>query len=93
MAHHGIEEIPVSCRIGMRATELPNIHNDPFDRLIIATAQSRDLKILSMDEIIPNTPAWMWFGNDPRSLVGPTVKVSSHWPAGSSREAALPHRK
>ncbi len=56
MEHHGINEIPVSWRIGYRATELPDIHNDPFDRLIIATAQNRGLRIVTKDEIFPQYP-------------------------------------
>ena len=33
--------------------ELPNIHNDPFDRLIIAQAIIENLVIITKDKIIP----------------------------------------
>ncbi|MBR3107426.1 MAG: type II toxin-antitoxin system VapC family toxin [Clostridia bacterium] len=32
---------------------LPRIHNDPFDRLIIAQAIAENLTIITMDQIIP----------------------------------------
>ena len=33
--------------------DLPRIHNDPFDRLIIAQAKAADFTILTCDSIIP----------------------------------------
>lgn len=33
-------------------SKLPHIHGDPFDRLIIAQAQSEKLKLLSIDETL-----------------------------------------
>ncbi len=36
--------------------ELPNIHNDPFDRLIISQAISERLTIITRDAIIPTYP-------------------------------------
>ena len=32
---------------------LPNIHNDPFDRLLISQAMSENLSIITKDSIIP----------------------------------------
>ena len=56
LEQHGIEEIPVSAVIGCRAARLPDIHNDPFDRIIIATAQCHGAKILSKDGMIARYP-------------------------------------
>jgi PIN domain nuclease of toxin-antitoxin system len=56
LEQHGIEEIPVSAVIGCRAARLPEIHNDPFDRIIIATAQFHRAKILTKDAVIPDYP-------------------------------------
>lgn len=57
LKQHGIEEIPVSAVIGCRAACLPDIHNDPFDRVIIATAQYHHAAILSKDALIGRYPA------------------------------------
>lgn len=46
---HGIREIPVTAAIGCRAAALPDVHNDPFDRIILATAQLHHAVILSKD--------------------------------------------
>ena len=48
-----IKLMPVQpCHIeGIKA--LPRIHNDPFDRLIIAQAIAEHLTIITMDQIIP----------------------------------------
>src|SRR3990172_3219602 len=35
----GVAEIPVDIEIGVTSAELPLIHKDPCDRIIIATAQ------------------------------------------------------
>ena len=56
VAQHGIREIPVSATLGCRAARLPDIHNDPFDRILIATAPAYRLAILSKDAVIPKYP-------------------------------------
>lgn len=38
LLEEGLVEIAVDGEIGIRATLLPNLHSDPVDRLIIATA-------------------------------------------------------
>jgi PIN domain nuclease of toxin-antitoxin system len=38
--HHRIGVIPLDLPICVTATELPMLHRDPYDRLIIATARS-----------------------------------------------------
>lgn len=48
----GIDIIPIKNRYFDTIQELPYIHNDPFDRLIIATAINEELSILTDDEII-----------------------------------------
>jgi PIN domain nuclease of toxin-antitoxin system len=53
---HGLHEIPVSGVIAARATLLPAIHRDPFDRLLIATAQEHRLQLLTPDATIAKYP-------------------------------------
>ncbi len=54
--HYGVEQIPVDVEIALASTQLPTIHRDPFDRIIIATAQTHGLTILTKDRIIPTYP-------------------------------------
>ncbi len=50
---HGIHEVPVDRHVAITAVSLPDIHNDPFDRLILATARLHHMDILSMDKAFP----------------------------------------
>ena len=56
LTHHGISDLPVDCQTALRAAEFPSIHNDSFDRLIIATAQKLSMKIVSIDQVFPRYP-------------------------------------
>jgi len=48
--HHGISIIPLDLAICIKAAQLPRIHDDPCDRLIIATAQINGLAVVTRDE-------------------------------------------
>ena len=52
----GIHEVPVDVEIALASTQLPPIHRDPFDRIIIATAQAHKMTILTKDRTIPTYP-------------------------------------
>ena len=54
--HHCIKELPVDSDIAWRSAQLPFIHRDPFDRIIIATAKKHGMTILTKDRIIPTYP-------------------------------------
>lgn len=56
LRHHGITEIPVDSTIAMAAAALPDIHNDPFDRILAATAIVHGLELLSRDTVLPRYP-------------------------------------
>ena len=45
------EELPVTVNDGARAGALPGPHSDPFDRMLIAQALSRNLTVVSIDSI------------------------------------------
>ena len=51
LAHHGLAVFPLDLPICVRATELPAIHKDPCDRLIIATAQLHTLPVVTGDPV------------------------------------------
>ena len=50
--HHELEELPITSRIAIAAATLEAIHNDPFDRVVIATAAEHGLRILTPDRVI-----------------------------------------
>jgi len=56
LRQHGITEIPLDSAIGMAAAALPDIHNDPFDRILAATAIIHRLELLSKDTVLPRYP-------------------------------------
>lgn len=49
----GMEELPVRFADGEQVGKLPFIHRDPFDRMLVAQAQARNLTILTRDNNIP----------------------------------------
>lgn len=50
-ATHGtdIAVAPIDSMIAKRAAQLPQVHGDPLDRIIIATALVRNARLLSLD--------------------------------------------
>ncbi len=49
----GFSKLPITLFHGEQAGVLEEIHQDPFDRMLIAQAQSNALELLTVDEIIP----------------------------------------
>ena len=47
----GFTKLPISCFHGDQTGALPKHHKDPFDRMLIAQAQSEGLSIITNDEI------------------------------------------
>ena len=45
----GFEHLPISVVDAERAGRLPGPHRDPFDRMLAAQAQARDLAVVSAD--------------------------------------------
>jgi PIN domain nuclease of toxin-antitoxin system len=52
MAERGFVELPVLSRHGIVAGSLPQHHRDPFDRMIVAQAQSEKLAVVTNDDRI-----------------------------------------
>ena len=48
----GFVELAVSARHAARLMQLPNIHRDPFDRILIAQALSEPLRFLTIDAML-----------------------------------------
>jgi PIN domain nuclease of toxin-antitoxin system len=45
----GFRELPISAKHAAKVRTLPNIHHDPFDRLLVAQAICEPLKFLTHD--------------------------------------------
>jgi PIN domain nuclease of toxin-antitoxin system len=56
LKQHGIHEIPFDRSIAVASTCLPDIHSDPFDGIIIATAQLNGMSIVSRDRLLQSYP-------------------------------------
>jgi len=56
LAGSDVELLPLTPLISARAVELPDIHRDPFDRIIIATAIEMEARIASVDGYFPRYP-------------------------------------
>jgi PIN domain nuclease of toxin-antitoxin system len=52
LADEGFVEVAISAAHGLRAGSLPPHHKDPFDRMIVAQAQSEGLTVVTRDERI-----------------------------------------
>jgi PIN domain nuclease of toxin-antitoxin system len=52
MAYYRIQPLPIQISHTLRIYELPDIHQDPFDRLLIAQSQMEDIPILTADKTI-----------------------------------------
>ena len=52
LALHRIQSLPIQLSHALRVYELPELHRDPFDRLLIVQSQMEDLPILTADENI-----------------------------------------
>ncbi len=48
----GFAELPVLALHALKVAALPPIHRDPFDRLLVAQAESAGLHLLSADAIL-----------------------------------------
>jgi PIN domain nuclease of toxin-antitoxin system len=54
IAGSGFEELPISVRHAARVAQLPPLHRDPFDRILVAQALCEPLRLLTADRILGN---------------------------------------
>jgi PIN domain nuclease of toxin-antitoxin system len=54
---HGLNALPLDVDSAVAAGTLPALHADPFDRLLIASAQKHRLVLLTPDPMIRRYPA------------------------------------
>ena len=56
LARQAFVELPITVEHADEISRLPDIHRDPFDRLLIAQAVVEDLTIITRDSVIPDYP-------------------------------------
>jgi PIN domain nuclease of toxin-antitoxin system len=54
--HHGVQELSLTREISMAGVSLPDIHNDPFDRILVAEALQHRCRLVTKDATIPLYP-------------------------------------
>jgi len=52
IAPSGFVELPVTAAHAAGVSELELLHNDPFDRLLVAQALAEPLKLVTVDEVL-----------------------------------------
>lgn len=52
----GAQQLPVEHAHALAVAELPVLHGDPFDRLLVAQAQLEELTILTADQTVAQYP-------------------------------------
>jgi PIN domain nuclease of toxin-antitoxin system len=63
LSEAGISLLPLTPAIAARSATLPDIHRDPIDRIIIATAIEHDADLISRDGNFPQYPSVrVWWG-------------------------------
>ena len=56
LADYGFRELPISIAHADAVRMLPNLHRDPFDRMLVAQASVEGLAIVSNDELLASYP-------------------------------------
>ena len=56
LIQHHFSALPVEISHALHVYNLPQLHMDPFDRLLIAQSQMEDLPLLTADSVISSYP-------------------------------------
>ncbi|MBK1702384.1 type II toxin-antitoxin system VapC family toxin [Thiococcus pfennigii] len=56
LAESGIRCLPITPELAYASTRLPDIHKDPADRIIIATAQAQSARLVTADATVQRYP-------------------------------------
>ncbi|MHB9103219.1 MAG: type II toxin-antitoxin system VapC family toxin [Sulfuricella sp.] len=58
---NGVEILPVKLPHLWQLTDLPQVHNDPFDRLLIAQAVVEEMHLISADRVFSSYPVKLFW--------------------------------
>lgn len=56
LEEHGYDEVPVTSAHALALDQLPSIHRDPFDRILVAQAQVEGVTLLTSDAVVAQYP-------------------------------------
>ena len=56
IAHLQLNELPLTRKAVLHSAGLPQLHNDPFDRVLIAECRLNRFSLISADRLIPRYP-------------------------------------
>lgn len=56
IAHLHLIELPLTRKAVLHSVALPPLHNDPFDRVLIAECRLNRFALISADRVIPSYP-------------------------------------
>ena len=56
LVESGYEELAINAAHAMATADLPRIHNDPFDRMLIAQARTDGIMLLTSDRLMASYP-------------------------------------
>lgn len=56
LVENGYDELPITSTHAMAVGYLPAIHKDPFDRILVAQAESEGILLLTRDEWVAKYP-------------------------------------
>jgi PIN domain nuclease of toxin-antitoxin system len=54
IANSGFRELPISAKHAAAVRRLPDIHRDPFDRILVAQALCEPLRLITNDSVLTN---------------------------------------
>ena len=56
LIENGYDELGITSTHAIAVGHLPNIHKDPFDRMLVAQAGSEGLLLITVDEVVAKYP-------------------------------------
>lgn len=56
LLHNGYRELAIESEHALAVGRLPPVHNDPFDRILVAQAHVENITLLTMDEKLARYP-------------------------------------
>jgi len=56
LVDNGYLELPISTQHTLALSHLPDIHKDPFDRILVAQAETEGFLLLTSDELVAQYP-------------------------------------
>jgi PIN domain nuclease of toxin-antitoxin system len=56
---NGYKELPVAAHHAAAVVNLPRVHGDPFDRIMVVQAQVEGMRFVTSDKVITDYGAWV----------------------------------